>query len=305
MDRQDITLSLILLANSRTTLRTLAEQLNISVNAVHKRLQTLEEHKVIRKFTAKVSHFAAGSIPIIVYGRTDSEISEENVNALGKEKHTYWVALAGGNHLYIGAYLRDIAELNQYVSFTGQTSGMSDPTVGIYGPSIPAKYPQGLPRPTLSDMDYRIINALRDDSRRPVTEVAEELGLSAKTVQKHLGRMTAESSVELSIQWYPDATDDIVSVFHIQTTPSDDRDKVAAGLINKYFPKVMFSMAFSNLPRQFMAMTWSNNMRELKDLREALQKEKGIQSITTNILFTGYIFDTWRDDLVEARANRR
>jgi len=304
MDRQDITLSLILLANSRTTLRTIAQQLNISVNAVHKRIRALEGQKVIRKFTAKVSHFAAGNIPIQLYGHTGSEVSQETVKVLGNEEHTYWVALAGGNHLYIGAYLKDIGELDRYVSFISQNSGMSDPTVGIIGFVGQPMTPQPLAQPTLSDIDYRIIFSLRNDSRRPMTEVAQELGLSAKTVQKHLDRMVAEGSIELSIQWYPDATDDIVSVFHIKTTTSEDKSKVAASLTNKYFPKVLFNFAFSNLPCELMAMTWSNNMRDLKELRDTLQKEKGIQSISTNILFTGYIFDTWRDDLVEAKAKQ-
>jgi hypothetical protein len=40
-------------------------------------------------------------------------------------------------------------------------------------------------------------------------------------------------------------------------------------------------------------------MNELQSLRENLEKEPGVASIVPNILYTGYMFNTWRDQLVE------
>ena len=49
-----MSLIMLLSANSRLSYAELAEKLNLSVNAVHKRIQLLIETGVIRMFTAKV-----------------------------------------------------------------------------------------------------------------------------------------------------------------------------------------------------------------------------------------------------------
>jgi len=51
MDKTDIILCQMLLGNSRLSYSELADTLNLSVTAVHKRIQDLVESGVIRKFT--------------------------------------------------------------------------------------------------------------------------------------------------------------------------------------------------------------------------------------------------------------
>jgi Lrp/AsnC family leucine-responsive transcriptional regulator len=68
MDKTDMSLILLLLQNSRLSYAELADKLNLSINAVHKRIQQLIETDVIRKFTAKVSIFATQAIPVYIFG---------------------------------------------------------------------------------------------------------------------------------------------------------------------------------------------------------------------------------------------
>jgi hypothetical protein len=44
-------------------------------------------------------------------------------------------------------------------------------------------------------------------------------------------------------------------------------------------------------------VVWTNSMKELQKIRENLEKEAAILSIVPNILYTGYIFSTWRDKI--------
>ena len=48
---------MLLSANSRSSYAELAEKLNLSVNAIHKRIQLLIEKGIIRRFTASSSDF--------------------------------------------------------------------------------------------------------------------------------------------------------------------------------------------------------------------------------------------------------
>ena len=55
VDKTDVILCQLLLADSRLSYRKLAEKLNLSVTAVHNRIQSLIEMGIIRKFNAKLS----------------------------------------------------------------------------------------------------------------------------------------------------------------------------------------------------------------------------------------------------------
>jgi DNA-binding Lrp family transcriptional regulator len=71
---------------------------------------------------------------------------------------------------------------------------------GLVGSQADAKvmYTADLPpvERGLSPLDWRIIASLAADARRPLTEVAHELGVTAKTVRNRLARMREEGSVD-------------------------------------------------------------------------------------------------------------
>jgi hypothetical protein len=63
-------------------------------------------------------------------------------------------------------------------------------------------------------------------------------------------------------------------------------------------PNLLFYWSFSNLSNELMAVVWTNTMKELKEIQERLAKEGIFESIIPNILYVGYIFETWRDDIL-------
>ena len=204
------------------------------------------------------------------------------------------MAVGGGNILYIGAYIKNIYELEPLVSFIKETAEMPEPTVGITTYPTASTVVNFDIETDLCDLDYKIINSLKDDSRKPIADVAEEIGVSAKTVRRRLDRMIKNYLIELSISWYPDASNDIMSIFHVQLKP--DADKNTPNLIlQKHYPNTLFYWGFSNIPNTYIFMTWSPTSRDVKDLRESLEQEPAVQSVTPNIIFSGYVLDTWRD----------
>jgi DNA-binding Lrp family transcriptional regulator len=301
MDKTDVILTQLLLRNSRLSYSELADMLGLSINAVHKRIRELTESGIIRAFTAKVSLSSLKALHILVFGRSETQSAEAR-EKLGKHDSTYWVAVAGGNYLYVGAYLQNISELEPYVAYVKKEAQMSDPTVGIVHSD--SGFPFLLtPRDAiLYPLDYQIIYALHKSSRKLVSEVAEELGISAKTVRRRLLRMIREGLAELSIEWYPDASNDIMTLFHLHLKAPEDKSKVGSLLIKKYAPNALFFWSFSNLPNHLICVVWASTMKELKDLRESFENEGVFESIVPNILYTCYIFDTWRDKLVLERG---
>jgi DNA-binding Lrp family transcriptional regulator len=300
MDRTDLIICQLLLLNSRRSYRELADALNLSVTAVHKRIQSLVELGVIRKFTAKIGFGALNAIHVIIFGASKITPLHDLKAKLAKQGSIYWLAIGGGNFLYIGAYLKSIAELEPLVNFCKETAGMLEPNVGITSFASPFINPEAYRThdTTLYDLDYQIIRSLKDNSRKATSEIAEELRVSAKTVRRRLSRMMTLGLVELSIEWYPDASNDIITIFHFQLKPQADRNSVGT-IFKKYSPNMIFYWGFSNIPNSFIAFVWTNTMKELQGIRENLEHEEAMRSVSPNILYTGYIFRTWRDELLE------
>ncbi len=191
---------------------------------------------------------------------------------------------------------------------------MPDPTVGIehdisafptagIEPDVSAFQPPLASREaTLYPLDYQIIYALHKNSRKPISEVAEELGVSARTIRRRLSKMIHEGLIELSIEWYPDASNDVMTIFHLQLKASADKNKAVSLLMEKYSPYTIFFWSFSNLPNQLVGIFWTNTMKQLRDIQRSIRSEGIFESVIPNILYTGYIFDTWRDKLVQEKG---
>jgi DNA-binding Lrp family transcriptional regulator len=82
MDTTDILLAMTLLGNSRLPYSKLADKLNLSVNAVHRRVQALTESGIISAFTAKVSLLAVHAVHVMVFGQSEIRHLDEALKRL-------------------------------------------------------------------------------------------------------------------------------------------------------------------------------------------------------------------------------
>lgn len=293
MDPTDLKLCQLLMANSRTPVRELGEKLGLSVAAVHGRIQALRDVGIIRAFTARIGLPKLQATTVLMWGTARVTSNEEIVSRVRKDDHVYWVAFGGAGTVYVGAYLRNLTELDGYVSFISRDVDLAEPVVGLLpqGPGLPDE-------PVLDRLDCRILRAMHRDARKPIADIAEELGLSAKTVGRRLNRMIADGSAELSLEWYPDAANNIISMWHLDLKPDADRDQAYALLMNGYADNALFAMPLSNLPRFLLFATWTGSMKDTKDLRIRLGKEAPFARAEPNVLYTGHMLDTWRDALL-------
>jgi DNA-binding Lrp family transcriptional regulator len=297
MDRIDVSLCIFLMTNSRTPYHELAAKLGLSINAVHKRISAMTNSGIIRTFTAHPTLASLGAVPVWIFGRSEAAHPSDAHLRLNADDRTYWVANSGGGYIYVGGYLRGISELDEYVAFVKGEGEMTDPTVGII-PSMTNRFPKEVLRP----LDYQILASLRKDSRKPVSEVATEVKASAKTVHRRLERMMEKSLIEFSIDWYPDASNDIIALSHIEIAQRTNRQEALEALRQRFPQNVLVDVLFSNLPGLIVLFMWTNSMKQMEDLRERLGKVEGVRSVMLNVLQIGYMFDTWRDELALKNA---
>jgi DNA-binding Lrp family transcriptional regulator len=257
------------------------------------------EGNVIRGFTTKVSLSTLGVFHILIHGRSKVESTYAIMEELGNHDSIYWITLAGGNYVYVGAHLRGIQELPAFVDFVGETGRMPDATVGIVHEDFSGRGQslEELFRP----LDWEIIRSLSHESRKATSSIAEEVGASSKTVRRRLKRLIDEGLVEFSIEWYPSATNDINTAVHLGPG-SASAEEVIERFMTEYQPNALFAWRFSNLRDQVIAFLWAPSMNKLRELTERMGGDEAFNSTTPTILYAGNLYDTWRDRLVDEKA---
>ncbi|MFX0001492.1 MAG: Lrp/AsnC family transcriptional regulator [Candidatus Hermodarchaeota archaeon] len=301
MDDIDLKIILLLMNNSRLTYREISNHLGLSVNAVYKRIQALIDIKTIEKFTARLKPYAINAIYTFIFGQSDAQDMDKAIIELSKHDNTWQIALSSRNYVYIGAMLENIHQLDDYASFVSQVVKIHSPKIGLLsGVHYTAPIPYIVPKSrsmNFDQLDIDIIRSLHNDSRKPVSEIADEVNSTSNTIRRRLTRMIEEGIIELSINFNPEASSDIFATFQITVKPSVDKNEIAQILNDKFHPNLFYCWTFSNLPNIILCWVWANNTKELTELVENIKKEN-IDSIVFDIMYKVYYFDTWKEKIL-------
>lgn len=305
MDATDIRLCQLLLQDSRTPYRDLAGKVGITVQAVHRRIQVMQEMKIISNFHASISMSYLNAMNTVIVGKSESKSRDETAQALGKSDSVHRVMPLAGNHLLVESILRDISEMESHMEFLKNAGQMSTLMMGITGTAqfgtVPFnKRPEE--RFELTPLDYAIIASLQTDSRKAVVDIAGELNVSAKTVKRRLDRMMDKKVIEFSMTYHPGFAGGAAAVVILDLRSSADKGTIRRGILELIGPKLIFMTTFANLPDKFLAVVYCGTMMECNDMMEMVARIDGVDKCTQHIVQFGYEFETWRDRLPRERT---
>lgn len=298
MDEIDIRIIQELIANARVTYRELADKLGLSVNSVHKRVQTLVELGIIREFTVHLSQAALPHIFVRVCGTSATSRMDDTVAKLGKNPHTLMVAVSGSNGLHIVGVLEDAASLGRFVDFAVPEAAIVNPTVRLLDlPGPPAAVDA-----SLTGLDYRIIASLQHDSRKQAVDIAQELGVSAKTVKRHLARLEENELVYYRAVFDHASLGGIFTLLDLYVKDGTDLRDAVSLIRKKYSASLLEIRTFSTLPNNVTIDVWTRTMADLMTLHHSLLDEGIFEKAIPMFVYGVYHFDTWRDDLIRKKA---
>lgn len=301
MDELDLRIVMLLDINSRLSYREIANHVDLSLNTVYKRVQNLIDLGVIRRFVAKINPYAIGAIYAYIFGRSNTHNMDKVILELQHNKNISQLVLTSRNFIYIGAFLRNIHELGDYSSFISNTAEIQSPIIGLRDGSyhsmpIDHIYPK-LKMLNIDKLDLSIIRTLHNDSRKAISEVADDLGSTPSTIRRRLSRLIDEGVVELTIDLHLEASGDVFSILVINLKLSTDRTQFAKLISNKYKPFILVCYTFSNLPNTLLFWVWTKTIKQLNELLENIKNEE-IESVITDIIQKSMFLDTWKDELL-------
>ena len=306
MDDTDRKLLILIGENPRFHFRELAQTLRISRQAVHHRLKVLMKAGIVRGHYAGVSVAYSNAIPVAVCGRSRTASIDETLDELGGSELVRRVVVAGGNHLYVIGYLREISELDRFAEFVRRTAEMPDPLVGIYcldDGLMPHYFVDGSARDrddyrALTPLDLKIIAAIKDDARKPIAEVAQSIGVSNKTVRRHLTSMISEGSLELQTVVDLGSGGDLFFIMHVQLENGADKRAVGRRLLSRDYFRDQYIRTFSNIPGLLMWVFWSQDINHVRTALNETEEDADVRSVTLNFAYLERVYHTtWLDKM--------
>lgn len=306
MDLTDRRILQIVQRDARITFRELSERLGISITSVQKRLVSLERAGIIQGYTAHISLAALGGCFVLIHGRSRANFAIEIMDILGGHEAVSTVLCGGQNHLYVGAFIRKMDHLDEVVTFIKEAGQIPEPEALIFNTSSDitcVMNPKGesADAAELTNLDHRIIWALHEDARRPLAEVAADVGVSAKTASIRLERMTSKGLIEFHVAALPHLYASEV-LLTVKIRPDANRRKIVEMMREDPECFVDEDITFCNAPNTVLFTLEVENMDQLFRLLKRVIRFDGVESIYHDVLLHQKYYPTWRDKLLKERA---
>jgi len=294
MDEIDLFIIRKLLENSRLTYRKLADMIDMSVSAIHKRIRNLEDDGIINAYIARPSLIALKYLWVAIFGTSNAKSMDIVSKELGQHENVSMVSITGGKFIYIKAYLRNISELQEYSSYVSRVAHISEPSIGIVNvPYITTPEP-------LTSIDYRILKTLNRDARKPTSDIADDVGISAKTVRKRLNRMIEHKLVSFTIQWTPMYENSYITLFYLFLNEGTNLNSTIQHLNKKFSKNIAYCLTFSNIPHLILLCTLTRTSKDSQRIQEEMQTER-FKDVIPHIFFSIKWYECWVDQLLRSK----
>lgn len=178
----------------------------------------------------------------------------------------------------------------------------------LLGDDAPHKfYKREMPpvRRELSALDWRIVHAMRWDARKSLDEVADEVGVTGRTVRRRFGRMAEEGSVFPVPAFDPSKAAGLFlfeMLFYIEPPAVK---QTASRLVAAYNGSHVYAYVPSSPELgSFDLLLFARTTEEVEELRRQGAAIDGVERAESWFFRGFHDFSDWIDDVVEARIEK-
>jgi len=200
-----------MLQNCRTPYRTLAEQFNMTANAVKKRVQKLIDTGVIAQFTTELTPAMVDGENFLAIVLTDGhENEDELVQLMGSHILVREVgALSGSAYLAMGTHIGS-ESLRDFGSFLrGLDNVRSVELHSLVKDALHGK------KTELTKLQLRVLRCLSENPRMSTKEISDRTGLTVRRTRAIINSLLESGAVFLGIRWNLSAGEGFVFLLKI------------------------------------------------------------------------------------------
>jgi DNA-binding Lrp family transcriptional regulator len=277
--------------NVRESYSNISRRLGVDEETVRTRVNRAKEHGFLPAWLMMVN-------PLLINCREahlDLEVREEDrkeaaISKIKKLEGVYYIDDFRGKEIMIGIYHEDDEYLARKI----------EEIESICGSPKLASWNSPFPKPSvqMSHLDWRIIDAMKNDARRDLEEVAKFLGVSARTVQRRLSVMKDGRAVYLSRPPNVNVVGGLMCNFLI-FCPDRGKKRAADQVILSMFTRLGAS---DTSPDQFSTFGIScENFADADKATKSIKAIEGVESVRMRIVRGIIVCEDW---LQEQIANR-
>jgi DNA-binding Lrp family transcriptional regulator len=288
-----------MIQNCRITYRDLAENLNLTANAVKKRVTKLVDAGVLI-FDVVPSYAQVDADPVLVMVKTDNTMtSDALLDELGEHELIFVVNPLPDGQLFYFADCRDSLELVDLLSFTRTRESVTET---IAYSLITQRGKKG----TYTNDQLRVLRVVLDDPRMSVSTIAQECGISARRVRRAINEMIENETASFMSRWNPNLGDSIAVCSEIRWKAGYSEMIDADSWLRETFPNTYwFSYIVANEPI-FFAMFLLEHVREMEDIDKKLEESKRTEYANIHFVFPSRLYPRprkiWLEELLDSKG---
>jgi DNA-binding Lrp family transcriptional regulator len=264
MDNLDMKILNRLLNNCRESSRQIGIELGISGGAVKKRIQKMEEKKVIEKFFIKVEPPVLGNgvLYFVVSGENIDEILEQ-ISLVGEP---YFVAPCIGGITVCSIVIKDNPE--DKIELANKL--MKDVRVlSIFEAESPG-YDSDFTK-----TDFEILEELIKDPRQKIEKIASNTSMSAKTITRCIEKLQKNDGIQFTLVYDPKKIDEFIP--HAILTWIEGDLEETLNEMNKIFSESYLQIPFI-AKNQIVLLMYSENIFKMDELTQKVRTVKNVKS---------------------------
>ena len=264
MDNLDMKILNRLLNNCRESSRQIGIELGISGGAVKKRIQKMEEKKVIEKFFIKVEPPILGNdvLYFVVSGENIDEILEQ-ISLVGEP---YFVAPCIGGITVCSIVIKDNPD--EKIELANKL--MKDVRVlSIFEAESPG-YDSNFTK-----TDFEIMEELIKDPKQKIEKIASNTSMSTKTITRCIEKLQKNDGIQFTLVYDPKKIDEFIPHAILAWIEGDLKETLDE--MNE-----MFSESYLQIPfiakNQIVLLMYSENIFKMDELTQKVRTIKNVKS---------------------------
>jgi len=295
MDDKDIEILKLLLFNGRLSFESIAKKVKLTPYLVKKRINNLVDLGVIMKFTTNLNFLIfQRSVCYTLADIKEGTDQQELIERIGQLDEVGGGAISLQNKMQIIHTYSDDHEFKKNLEKLMQFEEILNVEnfILLIPPSLDFKNER------LTKTDWKIINSIKDNCRKTDVEIANELGISSKTVKRRLKYLSENNIIIFMIDLDTSAADFLsyLLIVKFQRIASESFNEVIK-IVKNYF----YVWRIAN-DEAFIFTVFINKLRDIDEQVKEIEKIPYIKEVISYVPTKMFYFESFLDKLIKDNA---
>ncbi len=296
MDDKDLEILKLLLFDGRMSYELIAKKVELTPYLVKKRINNLVDLGVIMKFTTNLNFLMfQKSVCYTLADVKQGTDQQELIERIGKLDEVSGGAISLQNKMQIIHIYSDDYEFKKNLEKLMQFEEIQN--IENFILLIPPDL--GFKNKRLIKTDWKILNSIKDNCRKTDIEIADELGISTKTVKRRLSYLRENNIILFMIDLDTSAADFLsyLLIVKFQRIASESFNQVMQ-IVKNYF----YVWRIAN-QEAFIITVFINKLRDIDEHVREIENIPYVKEVISFVPTKMFYFENWIDKLIQNNAN--